>query len=157
MKLIQLLVALGLVAGSTSTFGESIVDERMASPGASRTEFEMKPRPTEEEDFSAYIDYLVEVAEPRTVQERAADSEVKKRYREALVADSLFVGGPGFPAGFSEQQYEEAIQHSIDNKFNFVSATISNGPPEDTPDVVRERMEYVNQYWTYRSLRSFQY
>ena len=63
MKLVQLLVALGLVAGSTSTFGEPIVDERMASPGANRTEFEMKPRPTEEEDFSAYIDYLVEVAE----------------------------------------------------------------------------------------------
>ena len=156
MKLVQLLVALGLVAGSTSTFGEPIVDERMASPGANRTEFEMKPRPTEEEDFSAYIDYLVEVAEPRTVQERAADSDVKKRYRKALVADGLFVGGPGFPAGFSEQQYEEAIQHSIDNKFNFVSATISNGPPEDTPDVVRERMEYVNQYWKERGDRYVQ-
>lgn len=61
--------------------------------------------------------------------------------------DALFVGGPGFPAGFSDEQYEEAVQHSIDSQYDFVSATISNGPPEDTPDVVKERMARVNEYW----------
>ena len=75
-----------------------MVDEMLASPGASRTDFEMKPRPTDEKDFPAYIDYLVQVAEPRTPAERAKDTEMQDRYREALVMDSLFVGGPGFPA-----------------------------------------------------------
>jgi membrane dipeptidase len=109
--------------------------------------FEMKPRPADEAEFPAYIEYLVEVAEPRTAEERAADSTVKSKYQRAMVVDSLFVGGPGFPAGFSEEQYEEAVQHSIDNQFDVLSATISNGPPEDTPDAVLERMRYVNGYW----------
>jgi membrane dipeptidase len=120
------------------------------------TSFEMKPRPSDEKDFPAYIDYLVQVAEPRTPEESANDAEVKKRYRDALVLDSLFVGAPGFPAGFSDKQYEEAVQHSIDNQFNVISATISNGPPEDTPETVMERMEDVNQYWKERSDRYVQ-
>lgn len=132
------------------------LDGADSGAGSSRTEFEMRPRPTDEKDFPAYIDYLVQVAEPRTAVEREADSEVKSRFRDAVVADSLFVGGPGFPAGFSEQQYEEAIQHSIDNQFDVISATISNGPPEDTPAVVEKRMKQVNSYWKQRPDRYLQ-
>lgn len=128
---------LGLLASVTA----------MASQNASRIDFEMKPRPTDEKEFPAYIEYLVQVAEPRSDDERAKDAELQERYRTAIVMDSLFVGAPGFPAGFSGELYETAIQHSIDNKFNFISATISNGPPEDTPEVVKERMTRVNQYW----------
>jgi membrane dipeptidase len=109
--------------------------------------FEMRQRPTDPKDFPEYIDYLVKVADPRTDEERKADAELKKRYKNALVLDALFVGGPGFPAGFSNEQYEAATQHSIDNQYNFISATISNGPPEDTPDIVKKRMNYVNAYW----------
>jgi hypothetical protein len=111
-------------------------------------EIEMRPRPTDEKDFPEYIQYLVDVAEPRTEQERAGDAAVKAKYRDANVVDALFVGGPGFPAGFTAQQYEEAIQHSIDSQYSFISATITNGPPEDTSDVVMERMARVNDYWT---------
>ena len=110
-------------------------------------EIEMRPRPTDEKDFPEYIQYLVDVAEPRTAQERAGDAAVMAKYRDANVVDALFVGGPGFPAGFTAEQYEEAIQHSIDSQYSFISATISNGPPEDTPDVVMERMARVNEYW----------
>lgn len=119
----------------------------------SKTEFEMRPRPTDEKDFPEYIQYLTDVAEPRTAEERNADDGVKARYDDGIVADSLFVGGPDFPAGFSVEQYEEAVQHSIDNRFEFLSATISNGPPEDTPDVVRKRMSDVNAYWAGRPER----
>jgi membrane dipeptidase len=87
------------------------------------------------------------VADPRTAEERAKDSDVKQRYKDDYVLDALFVGGPGFPAGFSNEQYEEAIQHSIDNQYSFVSATISNGAPEDTPDITEQRMRDVNAYW----------
>jgi membrane dipeptidase len=121
-----------------------------------QTEFEMKPRPTDEKEFPEYIQYLVDVAEPRTADERAADADVKRKFGKALVVDSLFVGGPGFPAGFSDEQYEEAVQHSIDNQFDFLSATISNGPPEDTPDAVLSRMAAVNAYWAERPERFMQ-
>ena len=120
------------------------------------TEFEILPRPTAEQEFPEYIGYLVEVAEPRTAKERAADADVKRKFRKAMVIDALFVGGPGFPAGFSEEQYEEAVQHSIDSQYNVLSATISNGPPEDTPDVVMARMEKVNAYWAERPDRYIQ-
>ena len=119
-------------------------------------DFEMKPRPTEEKDFSKYIDYLVEVADPRTGEELADDADVKRKYRDANVVDALFVGAPGFPAGFTPEQYEEAIQHSIDNQYTFLSATVSNGAPEDTPDVVVKRMKDVNAYWEKQSDRYLQ-
>ena len=124
-----------------------IISGPVAAQTEPNTEFEIIPRPTDEKDFPEYIQYLVDVAEPRTAEERAADADVKRKYRDALVVDALFVGGPGFPAGFSEEQYEEAVQHSIDNQYDVISATISNGPPEDTPDVVMARMANVNDYW----------
>ncbi len=112
-----------------------------------QAQIEMRERPTDEKDFPEYIQYLVDVAEPRTTEERAKDIEMMEKYKDALVIDGLFVGGPGFPAGFTEAQYEEAVQHSIDNKYGFLSATISNGPPDDTPEVVMARMKNVNDYW----------
>ena len=90
-------------------------------------EIDMKPRPTDEKDFPEYIQYLVDVAEPRTPEERNADKEMQDRFKDALVADSLFVGGPGFPAGFTPEQYEEAVQHSIDNRFDFIIHFYANG------------------------------
>jgi membrane dipeptidase len=128
----------------------------LGSTAFAQTEFEMRPRPTDESQFPEYIQYLVGVAEPRTAEERAQDAAVKKKFRRAVVVDSLFVGGPGFPAGFSVEQYEEAVQHSIDSQFDFLSATISNGPPEDTPEAVLKRMADVNAYWAERPERFLQ-
>ena len=142
--LISLLTSLSLMASAASAQTEP------------NTEFEILPRPTAEQEFPGYIEYLVDVAEPRTADERAADAGVKRKFRNAMVIDALFVGGPGFPAGFSDEQYEEAVQHSIDNQYNVLSATISNGPPEDTPDVVMSRMEDVNAYWAERPDRYLQ-
>ena len=113
----------------------------------SKLDFEMKPRPTDPKEFPKYIEYLVEVAEPRTAEERKQDAEMQKRFKDAIVADSLFVGAPGFPAGFGADVYETAIQHSVDNKFDFISATVTNGAPEDAPEAVLQRMKDVNAYW----------
>lgn len=118
--------------------------------------FEMRPRPADPAEFEEYIEFLVEVAQPRSPEEVLEDAPAKDHFRDAFVADALFVGGPGFPAGFSDEQYEAAIQHSIDNQFDLISATISNGPPEDTPEVVKERMVRVNQYWGERPDRYMQ-
>lgn len=132
MNILQTVIATGLM---------------LAFSSAAFAEIEMKPRPTDEKDFPEYIQYLVEVAEPRTPEERQADKEMQVRFKDTLVMDSLFVGAPGFPAGFSAEQYEEAIQHSIDNRFNFISATVTNGKPDDKPDVVEKRMIETNAYW----------
>ena len=79
-----------------------IGDHRVLNP--EMTELEMRPRPKDEADFPKYIDYLVSVAEPRTPEERAKDTELMKKYTDVIVMDSLFVGGPGFPAGFTNEQ-----------------------------------------------------
>ena len=119
----------------------------LASLSPIYAQFEMRERPSDPKDFEEYIQYLVSVAEPRTAEERAKDAEMMEKYKDAMVVDALFVGGPGFPAGFTVEQYEEAVKHSVENRYNFISATISNGPPEDTPEVVLERMKNVNEYW----------
>ncbi len=75
----------------------------------SQIEFEMKPRPTDEAEFPEYIEYLVQVAEPRTTEERKADDEIKAKFADALISDSLFVGAPGFPAGFSDEMFKKSF------------------------------------------------
>ena len=39
------------------------------------------------------------------------------------------------------------MDHSRDNDFDVISATITNGAPEDTPEVVLQRMRDTNAYW----------
>lgn len=129
----------------------SAVVASLFSVSAYSAEIEMKPRPTDEKDFPEYIEYLVEVSVPRTEEERKADDEIKARYKDTLVLDSLFVGGPGFPAGFSTDMYEEFTDHSVANQFNFISATISNGAPDDTPETTQERMRNTNTHWAENS------
>jgi membrane dipeptidase len=129
------------LAGELFGMGES----RELNP--EKTILDMRPRPTEEADFPEFIEYLVEIAEPRTAEERAGDKEIMDRYPDAIVMDSLFVGAPGFPAGITPETYEEGIQHNIDNRYNFISATITNQAPEDTPEVVKQRMRDTNAYW----------
>ncbi|TLU64832.1 hypothetical protein FE810_10250 [Thalassotalea litorea] len=128
----------------------------MAISTSAYAEIEMRPRPTDEKDFPEYIKYLVDVAEPRSAEARAKDAEMQKKYNNSNVVDALFVGAPGFPAGLTSQIYEEAIQHSIDNKYTLVSATVSNGKPDDTPEVVKRRMEETNAYWQQQPERYLQ-
>lgn len=124
----------------------SIVAAVLCSMSPAWAQIEMKPRPTDEKDFPEYVEYLVEVSHPRTAEERKADDAIKARYKDALILDSLFVGGPGFPVGFTEVMYEEFTQHSADNDFTAVSATISNGSDKSVEEVF-ERIRSLNQYW----------
>ncbi|WP_370979333.1 dipeptidase [Agaribacterium sp. ZY112] len=114
---------------------------------ASSEPFEMRQRPTEKAEFSAYIDYLVDVADPRSTEQLKEDDVIKKRFKKTMIVDSLWVGGPGFPAGFSAELYDKAMTHSIENNYNVVSATITNAGKPDTPAVVRQRMIDTNKHW----------
>ncbi|MEH6611613.1 MAG: membrane dipeptidase [Halioglobus sp.] len=121
------------------------VDEPSAmGPGPS---FEMKPRPTDPKEFDEYIEYLIEVADPRTAEQARQDDGIKERFKDTMIVDSLFVGGPGFPAGLDAEQYDKATDHSVTHQFNVISATITNANGDDTPEVVRERMQVTNKHW----------
>jgi membrane dipeptidase len=109
--------------------------------------FEMRERPTDEKDFAEFIDYLVEVADPRTVEQLKEDDYIKARHKDTMIVDSLWVGAPGFPAGFSAEMYEAGTDHSAAHNYNVISATVTNAAPEDTPDVVIERMKMTNAHW----------
>ena len=113
--------------------------------------FEMRPRPTDEAEFDEYVDYLVEVADPRTDEQVAEDAGIKERFKDVIVVDSLAVGAPGFPAGLTADVYELGTLHSIKNNYDIVSWTITNAGLPDTPEVVKERMEATNAYWAERS------
>ena len=161
MKQIYRLFTAAILLGLSSlTFSQDRDPTEYLDPArvtaTSSIDFEMKPRPTDPKEFPEYINYLVKVAEPRTPEEREHDKEMQDRFKDTIISDSLFVGAPGFPAGFSPEMYEEAIQHSIDNRFDFISATVTNGAPEDKPDVVIQRMIDTNAYWKAKSDRYVQ-
>ncbi len=47
--------------------------------------------------------------------------------------------------------FEDATQQSIDNKFNVISATVTNAGPPDTPEAVKKRMIETNNHWAENS------
>jgi membrane dipeptidase len=114
-------------------------------------DFEMRPRPTEEKYFDEYVEFLVDVANPRTESQIKQDDCIKYRFRDTMIVDPLAVGAPGFPAGLSNETYEIGTGHSVDNNFNVTSWTVTNANAEDTPAVVHKRTEDTNAYWANRS------
>jgi membrane dipeptidase len=117
----------------------------LLSMTAAQAEIEMKPRPTDEKDFPEYIQYLVDVSFPRTAEERALDAEVQERYKDAHNIDSIFIAAPGFPAGFTFEQYEEFMDHMRRNNFTAVSTTLSNGSDKSVQEAF-DRIKELNKY-----------
>ena len=108
-------------------------------------EIEMKTHPTDEKDFPEYIQYLVDVSFPRTAEERALDAEVQARYQDAHNIDSIFIAAPGFPPGFTFEQYEEFMDHMRRNNFTAVSTTLSNGSDKSVQEAF-DRIKELNKY-----------
>ncbi|MEP5567582.1 MAG: membrane dipeptidase [Halioglobus sp.] len=123
---------------------------------AASPEFEMRSRPTKETDFEEYVEFLVEVAEPRTEEQVNEDDCIKYRFRDTIVVDSLAVGAPGFPAGFSAEMYEAGTNHSVKHNYNVASWTVTNANPEDTPKIVFKRLEDTNKHWAERDEKYLQ-
>lgn len=90
------------------------------------------------------------MSDPRTPEERLADLEVKARYADAIVVDSLVVGGmdrslKGFPAGFTIEQFDELMTDTKDAGFDLFSTTISNGTDKSVEEVYA-RSEFMPDY-----------
>jgi membrane dipeptidase len=148
-KLSKLALAISLIIPSLVYADNEIKSHAADKPSAMEpaASIELRDRPTDEKVFAEYIEYLVEVAEPRTAKQMKDDDYIKARYKDTMIVDSLFVGAPGFPAGFTGAMYELGTDHSVENNYNVISATITNANPEDTTDVVLKRMKETNAYW----------
>ncbi|WNC67018.1 membrane dipeptidase [Thalassotalea nanhaiensis] len=72
------------------------------------------------------IKFLVDVSNPRTEEDRAKDNATIKRYKDAIVINTLHVTTAGF-AGADEAAYEQALWDSYDHNITLESATVSNG------------------------------
>ena len=123
-------------------------------------EIEMRSRPTDEADFPEFIDYLVEVSYPRTAEERALDVPVQERFAGVHNIDSIVIAAPGFPADITLEQYEEYMNHFVENGFTSMSVTISNGSDQSVEEVM-ERARFFSDYIAerperYRQIRSFE-
>ncbi len=122
-----------------------LADELRGSVVSKKTELKLIPRPTDEKDFPEYIQYLVDVSFPRTPEERAADADVMKRYEDAHNIDSIVIAAPGFPADITLEQYEEYVDHFIENNFTSMSVTITNGSDKSVQEVLG-RAVYFGEY-----------
>lgn len=116
-----------------------------AQIAAQAPQIEMRERPTNEEDFPEYIEYLVEISFPRTEEERSLDAEVQNRYRDAHNIDSIVIASPGFPADITLEEIEEYMDHFIENGFTSMSVTVSNGSDQSVEEVF-DRLEFFNEY-----------
>ncbi|WNC73959.1 membrane dipeptidase [Thalassotalea psychrophila] len=72
------------------------------------------------------IKFLVDVSNPRTEEDRAKDNATIKRYKDAIVINTLHVTTAGF-AGADEASYEQALWNSYEHNITLESATVSNG------------------------------
>ena len=116
---------------------------------------EMRPRPTDPADFPEYIEYLVEVSYPRTAEERAEDAPVQEKFEGHHNIDSIVIAAPGFPADITLEQYEEYMDHFIENNFTSMSVTVSNGT-DDSVEQVFDRVKNFNAYIAERPDRFMQ-
>jgi len=139
-KLVVLTVGVVLIAACEAPTDDSSGAEEQTSSG-----IEMRPRPTDEADFPEYIEYLVEVSYPRSEEERALDAPVQAKFAGHHNIDSIVIAAPGFPADITLEQYEEYMDHFIENGFTSMSVTISNGS-DDSVEQVFERIDTFNQY-----------
>ena len=127
--------------------GEESPDMNAGEPAVemSAAGIEMRPRPSDPADFPEYIDYLVEVSYPRSEEERAADAPIQAKFEGHHNIDSIVIAAPGFPADITLEQYEEYMDHFIENNFTSMSVTITNGSDKSVEEVF-ERAEYFNEY-----------
>ncbi|MGI9199407.1 MAG: dipeptidase [Woeseiaceae bacterium] len=151
------LAAMLVAACSQSSSPESDPAAVAETPAADETSsgIEMRPRPEDPADFPEYVEYLVEVSYPRTDEQRAQDAPIQAKFEGQHNIDSIVIAAPGFPADITLEQYEEYMEHFIENNFTSMSVTVSNGS-DDSVEQVFERVETFNQYIAERQDRYMQ-
>jgi microsomal dipeptidase-like Zn-dependent dipeptidase len=86
------------------------------------------PRGKSQEEIDVRAEYLAKFFDlGRTAEERAADSEIKSRYADAIVINSLMPSGIGIQ-GVGEDKFKEAADHNYDNGITLMSISVYGFP-----------------------------
>ena len=86
------------------------------------------PRNKSQEEIDQRADYLARFFDlGRTAEERAADDEIKARYADAIVINSLMPSGIGIQ-GVAEEQFKIAADHNFDNQITMMSVSVQAFP-----------------------------
>ena len=149
MKTLPVLVMIPLVMAACSAQKDesapAVTEADASAPRVSAAGIEMRPRPADPADFPEYIQFLVDVSYPRSAEERATDAPIQEKFKGHHNIDSIVIAAPGFPADITLEQYEEYMDHFIENGFTSISVTVSNGS-DDSVQQVFDRVEYFNEY-----------
>ena len=82
------------------------------------------PRGKTQEEIDARAEYIAQFFDGgRTVEERAADNEIKARYADAIVINSLMPSGIGIQ-GVGEEDFKRAVEHNRDNAVSLMSTSV---------------------------------
>ena len=86
------------------------------------------PRGKSQEEIDQRAEYLAKFFDlGRTAEERAADDEIKARYADAIVINSLMPSGIGIQ-GVAEEQFKIAADHNFDNQITMMSVSVQAFP-----------------------------
>ena len=82
------------------------------------------PRGKSQAEIDARAEYIARFFDQgRTETDRAADNDIKQRYRDAIVINSLMPSGVGIQ-GVSEGKFREAVEHNRDNGITLISTSV---------------------------------
>jgi membrane dipeptidase len=82
------------------------------------------PRGKSQEEIGIRAEYLAKFFDlGRTEEERAADADIKSRYADAIVINSLMPSGIGIQ-GVGPEKFEEAADHNHDNGISLISVSV---------------------------------
>jgi len=99
------------------------------------------------DDIDARIARLVEMADPRSPEERATqDAEIRARYGDAVVVDALAVGAIGWSnVGFTEEHFAGLAGHEREYGMTMFNTTATNGGDgfEHVMNVLRVTREWI--------------
>lgn len=101
------------------------------------------------DDIDARIARLVEMADPRTAEERAEDTKIRERYADAIAVDALAVGAIGWAAiGFTTDNFAGIAARERDYDIAMFNTTVSNGGegPEPVFEVLRVTREWIVEH-----------
>jgi len=86
------------------------------------------PRGKSQDEIDLRAEYLARFFDlGRTEEERATDVEIKARYADAIVINSLMPSGIGIQ-GIAEEQFKIAADHNSDNQISMMSVSVQAFP-----------------------------
>ncbi|GAM69324.1 microsomal dipeptidase [Vibrio sp. JCM 19236] len=82
------------------------------------------PRGKSQDEINERAEYVAQFFDAgRTPEDRAGDEQIKQRYQDAIVINSLMPSGVGIQ-GVSEEKFAEAVEKNRDNGITLISTSV---------------------------------